>query len=117
MSGRAPRRHRPVDIALPDGLRVLVNNAGVESDNLPLEFMPLESWRRLFETNVFGLVEVTQARGPDHARAAGGGVICNVTSSSTLAPVPFLGTYRASKAAVSAIGESLRPRSRSSGSG
>jgi NAD(P)-dependent dehydrogenase (short-subunit alcohol dehydrogenase family) len=34
-------------------------------------------------------------------------VICNVTSSSTLAPVPFLGTYRASKAAVTAIGESL----------
>ena len=40
-------------------------------------------------------------------RAAGGGVICNITSSSTLAPVPFLGAYRASKAAVSAIGESL----------
>ena len=34
-------------------------------------------------------------------------MICNVTSSSTLAPVPFLGTYRASKAAVTALGESL----------
>ena len=40
-------------------------------------------------------------------RVAGGGVICNVTSSSLLAPVPFLGAYRSSKAAVSAIGESL----------
>src|SRR6267143_2025580 len=40
-------------------------------------------------------------------RAVAVGVICNVTSSSTLAPVPFLGTYRASKAAVTAIGESL----------
>jgi len=38
---------------------------------------------------------------------AGGGVICNVTSSSVLAPVPFLGAYRSSKAAVGAIGESL----------
>jgi NAD(P)-dependent dehydrogenase (short-subunit alcohol dehydrogenase family) len=96
----------PATIALPDGLRVLVNNAGVESDNLPLEFMPLESWERLFATNVFGLVEVTKHAVP-LLRATGGGVICNITSSSTLAPVPFLGTYRASKAAVTALGESL----------
>src|SRR5665213_2719349 len=96
----------PSSISLPDGLRVLVNNAGVESDNLPLEHMPLESWERLFATNVFGLVEVTKHAVPI-MRAAGGGVICNVTSSSTLAPVPFLGTYRASKAAVTALGESL----------
>jgi NAD(P)-dependent dehydrogenase (short-subunit alcohol dehydrogenase family) len=96
----------PATIDLPDGLRVLVNNAGVESDNLPLEHMPLESWERLFATNVFGLVEVTRRAVPI-MRAAGGGVICNVTSSSTLAPVPFLGTYRASKAAVTALGESL----------
>src|SRR5438034_255775 len=37
-----------------------------------------------------------------------GGVICNVTSSSVLAPVPFYAPYRSSKAAVGAIGESLR---------
>ena len=96
----------PTTIALPDGLRVLVNNAGVESENLPLEFMPAEAWERMFATNVFGLVAVTRAAVPI-MRAAGGGVICNVTSSSTLAPVPFLGTYRASKAAVTALGESL----------
>jgi NAD(P)-dependent dehydrogenase (short-subunit alcohol dehydrogenase family) len=96
----------PATISLPDGLRVLVNNAGVESDNLPLEHMPLESWQKLFATNVFGLVEVTKRAVPI-MRAAGGGVICNITSSSTLAPVPFLGTYRASKAAVTALGESL----------
>jgi NAD(P)-dependent dehydrogenase (short-subunit alcohol dehydrogenase family) len=96
----------PDSIALPDDLRVLVNNAGVEDDNLPLEVMPSEVWRKLFETNVFGLVEVTKRAVPI-MRAGGGGVICNVTSSSTLAPVPFLGAYRASKAAVTAIGESL----------
>ena len=96
----------PESINLPAGLRVLVNNAGVESDNLPLEVMPAESWHKLFATNVFGLVEVTKRAVPI-MRAAGGGVICNITSSSTLAPVPFLGTYRASKAAVTALGESL----------
>jgi NAD(P)-dependent dehydrogenase (short-subunit alcohol dehydrogenase family) len=91
---------------MPDGLRVLVNNAGVESDNLPLEVMPEDAWRKIYETNVFGLVAVTRHAIPA-LRASGGGVICNVTSSSILAPVPFLGAYRSSKAAVSAIGESL----------
>jgi NAD(P)-dependent dehydrogenase (short-subunit alcohol dehydrogenase family) len=92
---------------LPAGLRVLVNNAGVESDNLPLEMMPADAWRTIFETNVFGLVEVTKHAIPI-LRESGGGVICNVTSSSMLAPVPFLGAYRSSKAAVSALGESLQ---------
>ena len=45
-----------------------MNNAGVESDNLPLEVMPADAWRTIFETNVFGLVEVDQARDPAHAR-------------------------------------------------
>src|SRR5215475_8264360 len=44
----------PASINLPAGLRVLVNNAGVESENLPVEFMPADDWRRMFETNVFG---------------------------------------------------------------
>jgi NAD(P)-dependent dehydrogenase (short-subunit alcohol dehydrogenase family) len=96
----------PSTIDLPDGLRVLVNNAGVEDDNLPVEAMPTDVWRTLFETNVFGVVNVTQHAIPK-LRASGGGVVCNVTSSSILAPVPFLGAYRASKAAISAFGESL----------
>jgi NAD(P)-dependent dehydrogenase (short-subunit alcohol dehydrogenase family) len=98
----APGRFRP-----PDGLRVLVNNAGVESDYLPVEHLPLAAWRRVFETNLFGLVEITRRAIPS-LRASGGGVICNVTSASNLAPVPFFAAYRASKAAVAALGESLR---------
>jgi NAD(P)-dependent dehydrogenase (short-subunit alcohol dehydrogenase family) len=86
---------------------VLVNNAGVETANLPIEHGDVdEHWRHLFEANVFGLVRVTQRAVPK-LRAAGGGVVCNVTSSSILAPVPFLGMYRSSKAAVTAMGESL----------
>jgi NAD(P)-dependent dehydrogenase (short-subunit alcohol dehydrogenase family) len=97
----------PETIAIPSGLRVLVNNAGLEHENLPLEETPLEWWRDMFEVNVFGLVEVTRRAIPV-LRASGGGVVCNISSSSILAPVPFYATYRASKAAVSAISESLR---------
>ena len=98
---------RPDTGRLPDGLRVLVNNAGVEREHLPVEETPLEWWREMFETNVFGLVEVTRRAIP-LVRAAGGGVICNIGSSSVLAPVPFYAAYRASKAAVSAFSETLR---------
>jgi NAD(P)-dependent dehydrogenase (short-subunit alcohol dehydrogenase family) len=94
-------------IVLPDDLRVLVNNAGVDGENLSLEDTPLEEWRRQFETNVFGLVEVTRRAIP-LMRAAGSGVIVNFTSSSVLAPMPFYSVYRATKAAVQAMSESLR---------
>jgi NAD(P)-dependent dehydrogenase (short-subunit alcohol dehydrogenase family) len=97
---------RPETIRLPADLRVLVNNAGTERDYLPVEAVPMDQWREVFETNVFGLVEVTRRAIP-LLRANGGGVICNVTSSSLLPPVPFYGVYRASKAAVQALGETL----------
>ena len=97
----------PSSIRLPDELSVLVNNAGIEREHPPFESTPMELWRTMFETNVFGLIDVTRQAIPS-LRRAGGGVLCNVTSSSILAPVPFYAPYRASKAAVSALGESLR---------
>jgi NAD(P)-dependent dehydrogenase (short-subunit alcohol dehydrogenase family) len=97
----------PSTIDLPTDLRVLVNNAGIERDYLPLEHTPMEHWRDVFETNVFGLVEVTRRAVP-LLRANGGGVVCSVTSSSILVPVPFYAVYRASKAAVSALDDTLR---------
>jgi len=97
---------RPETIDLPDGVRVLVNNAGLDGTQLPVEHAPLEEWKALFETNLFGLLEVTRRAIPK-LRVAGG-VICNLGSASVLVPMPFFAAYRASKAAVSALGESLR---------
>lgn len=97
----------PSTIELPDGLRVVVNNAGVEFENLPVEVTPLSVWREMFETNLFGLVEVTRRAIPS-MRDAGGGVIANVTTGGLLVPMPFFGVYRASKAAVSSVTETLR---------
>lgn len=97
----------PDSIELPAGLRVLVNNAGTEAAHPAFEDTPAELWQAMFATNVFGLIEVTRRAIP-LLRSNAGGVVCNVTSSSILAPVPFYAPYRSSKAAVSAIGESLR---------
>lgn len=93
-------------VEIPDDLRVLVNNAGIETEYLPAEHAPLSEWRRVFETNLFGLVDLTQQAIPV-LRQRPGSVICNVTSASILFPMPFYSVYRASKAAVSAYGESL----------
>jgi NAD(P)-dependent dehydrogenase (short-subunit alcohol dehydrogenase family) len=92
---------------LPSDLRVLVNNAGLDSEYLPVEHSQLDDWRSLFETNVVGLVGIIAAAIPT-LRANRPAVICNVTSSSILASVPFYSAYRASKAAVSAMGDTLR---------
>jgi NAD(P)-dependent dehydrogenase (short-subunit alcohol dehydrogenase family) len=97
----------PDTYRLPDDLRVLVNNAGVDTDYLPVEHSNLDDWRHLFETNVLGLVGVTMAAIPV-LRANRPSVVCNISSSSILASVPFYSAYRASKAAVSALGDSLR---------
>jgi uncharacterized protein (TIGR00369 family) len=93
--------------AVPDDLRVLVNNAGLDTDHTPVEHADVDAWRAMFETNVLGLMAVTRATIPT-LRANAPAVICNLTSSSILAPVAFYAGYRASKAAVSALGDSLR---------
>lgn len=97
----------PATFDLPGDLRVLVNNAGVDTEYLPVEHANIGDWRRMFETNVFGTVALTSAAIPT-LRENRPSVVCNVTSSSILAAVPFFSAYRASKAAVSAFGDSLR---------
>ena len=68
----------------------------------------------MFETNVFGVVALTSAAIPT-LREHRPSVVCTVTSSSIIASVPFFSAYRASKAAASAFGDSLRVEVASSG--
>ena len=83
---------------------VLVNNAGIGWLNA-VEGTPMETVRRIFETNTFGTMAMMQAVLPG-MRERRAGVIVNVGSSTTLKPLPLLSIYRASKAAVNALTES-----------
>ena len=74
---------RPESLQAPEGLRVLVNNAGLDGAYLPVEHAPMTLWRELFETNLFGLLEVTRRAVPQ-LRATGGGVICNIVVLHTV---------------------------------
>ena len=82
---------------------VLVNNAGIGWLNA-IEGTPMETLRKIFETNTLGTVAMMQAVLPG-MRERRSGVIVNVSSSTTLKPLPLLSIYRASKAAVNALTE------------
>ncbi|MBX4898705.1 SDR family oxidoreductase [Rhizobium bangladeshense] len=84
---------------------VLVNNAGFGVPS-PIELTEPETARSLFETNTLGTLAMIQASLPGF-RERREGVIINISSSTTLKPLPLIGLYRASKMAVNAITESL----------
>lgn len=84
---------------------VLVNNAGIGLLGA-FEATPMATTRELFETNTFGVMAMTQAVLPQF-RARRSGLIVNVTSSVTLAPMPLVAVYTASKTAITGFTESL----------
>jgi NAD(P)-dependent dehydrogenase (short-subunit alcohol dehydrogenase family) len=83
---------------------VLVNNAGVGLASI-VEGTTVDTVRATFETNTFGTIAVIRAFLPQ-LRAAKGTIV-NVSSSVTLAPLPLLAIYTASKAALNAFTECL----------
>lgn len=84
---------------------VLVNNAGIGLFGAA-EATPLDTVREVFETNTFGVISMCQAVMPQ-MRARREGAIINVTSSTTLAPMPLLAIYTASKMAIEGFTSSL----------
>ena len=98
------QRHRRLDI--------LVNNAGIIGDAPGLASVePIADWRRVFDTNLFGVIETTQALLP-LLRQSGAGRIVNLSSvlgSLTLHTTPGtldafknLAAYNVSKSALNA---------------
>ncbi len=85
---------------------VLVNNAGYGLYG-PVEQVGLDEIRKQFETNVFGLVRLTQLVLPG-MRARRTGRILNVSSMGGRTTLPGGGFYHASKYAVEAISDALR---------
>jgi NAD(P)-dependent dehydrogenase (short-subunit alcohol dehydrogenase family) len=98
---------QPGNFKFPDNLSVLVNNAGIRLQTFPVEEFGLDDWRKIFEVNFFGAIEMSRRAIPV-LRAQGRGVICNITSGSILMPLTFLGPYRAAKSALSSVCETLR---------
>ncbi len=105
----------PLDVTRPDSIAavladsgpidVLVNNAGIGLFGA-FEATPMHTVREVFETNTLGVMAMTQAVLPAF-RTRRAGVVVNVTSSATLAPMPLVATYTASKMAIEGFTASL----------
>ncbi|KAL1725958.1 hypothetical protein EV714DRAFT_220284 [Schizophyllum commune] len=81
-------------------LDMLVNNAGVADSDM-------DKVRSLFDINVFGHYAVTRAFIPLLIKADHGLVAFN-SSIASVVPLPYNGAYSASKAAINALGDTLR---------
>jgi NADP-dependent 3-hydroxy acid dehydrogenase YdfG len=85
---------------------MLVNNAGINRVG-PLLDQPLGDLRAVLDTNVTGLVALTQAVFP-HMASQKKGRIVNVGSIVGVVPIPFGAGYCASKAAVHMLSDVMR---------
>ena len=94
------------------GLAGLVNNAGIAVPG-PIEFIPVEEFRRQIEVNLVGQMAVTQAFLPLLRRARGR--IVNIGSIGGRVALPLLGPYAASKHAMEGLSDSLRRELRPAG--
>lgn len=83
----------------------LVNNAGYGQIGL-FEAVSSEKIQAQFDTNVFGLMNVTRAILP-HFRGNKSGTIINVSSTLGIIPMPMSSIYTASKFAVEGFSEAL----------
>lgn len=84
---------------------VLLNNAGYGAYG-PLESFPMDRVRKQFDTNVIGLLEVTQAVLP-HMRQARSGIVINVSSIGGQMTFPLGTLYHGTKFAVEGLSEAL----------
>ena len=105
----------PLDVVSPESIAAvleaagpidaLVNNAGIGVVGA-FEATPMAHVRKVFDTNTFGVMAMTQAVIPQF-RERRSGVVVNVTSSVTLASMPLAAAYTASKTAIQGFTGSL----------
>jgi NADP-dependent 3-hydroxy acid dehydrogenase YdfG len=92
--------------AVPD-VSVLINNAGGAHGLEPVAEAEEEKWRRMYETNVMGVMRVTAALLPALERS-GDGFVVVVGSVAGVEVYPGGGGYTAAKHAANAVTRTLR---------
>jgi len=91
---------------LPRPVSVLINNAGY-SIRGALEDVPPEAVRRVFQVNLFSLIQITQACLPAMRKQRKGRIV-NVSSMAGKFVFPMSGVYAATKHALEAVTDALR---------
>jgi NAD(P)-dependent dehydrogenase (short-subunit alcohol dehydrogenase family) len=88
------------------GLHAVINNAGIIVQG-PLELIRPEDLQRQFAVNTLGPAYVIQAFLP--LLRAGHGRVINISAPTARVPIPLLAALSASKAALNALSDALRP--------
>lgn len=89
-----------------DPVEVLVNNAGA-SQMGPVEEVPIEKVRQLYQLSFFGNIRLIQGVIPK-MRKQRQGIIINVTSLASHLPIPFSSIYASAKSAMEVMANGLR---------
>ena len=87
-------------------LDIVVNSAGVNEAG-GIETLSLDRWRKVIEINLWGTIYTCAAAVP-HLKAAGGGDIINISSTSGRRAAALFASYSTSKHGVTGFTESLR---------
>ncbi len=88
-----------------EGLDVLVNAAGVLTENRPIEEIPVDDLRRNLDVNLIGTFQTCQAFAPLLQKRSG--AVVNIASQAALVSLPMQAAYTASKGGVAALTRSL----------
>jgi NAD(P)-dependent dehydrogenase (short-subunit alcohol dehydrogenase family) len=117
-AGNAKTLSVPTDVSDPESIRalfartkrefgrldLLFNNAGIGAPAIPMEELPLETWRKVVDTNLTGIFVCTQeAIKLMKAQTPKGGRIINNGSISAHTPRPRAAAYTATKHAVTGL--------------
>lgn len=109
---------RPEDIAAAaaqcSDVNLVINNAGIIAPDPLLSAAGGDSLRRVMETNLYGILGVSQAFAPV-LRTNGGGALVNMLSALSWASLPGTSAYSVSKAAAWALTNGLRNELREQG--
>ena len=87
-------------------VHVLMNNAGIQPGSAM--FGPPETWRRILDVNLFGVVNGIQAFVPNMIAQGGPGLVVNTGSKQGITTPPGDPAYNISKAAAKALTEALQ---------
>ncbi len=93
------------------GTDILVNNAGIQPGSAV--FGPVENWRAILETNLWGVINGTRAFVPRMIERGRAGMIINTGSKQGITTPPGDPAYNVAKAGVKAYTEALAHELRS----
>jgi short-subunit dehydrogenase len=87
------------------GLDVIINNAGIGYFG-KLESMEMTEFEKVVNTNIYGLLNVTQLAIPHLKKTKG--MIVNISSGLSKRALPFLSAYGGTKSLVDSLSDGLR---------